>query len=226
MELTGEQLIQAPRPKVWAAINDPEILARCVPGCEEITAASDTELNARVMLKIGPVRARFNGRLLMSDIDAPASCKMRFEGTGGAAGFASGESAITLIEEGEATRLRYTVSAKVGGKLGQIGGRLIDASSKKLADEFFTALNCLLSPGGATETTPQGSASTVAPAPSTPSAATPPSATPLAPTHAAAQIGVAYPPTLFPAGWSGELARVLWFVLGVGSTLLGTYLLR
>lgn len=218
MELIGEQLIQAPRPAVWAAINDPEALSRCIPGCEEIIAESDTERRARVMLKIGPVRARFSGRLTLSDIDAPSSCRITFEGAGGAAGFAKGESAIELMEEGAATRLRYTVSASVGGKLGQIGGRLIDASSKKLADEFFTALNSLLTNDAADTAAPSPSAPAPAPAQAAVTTA------PMRPVPAASSAPTPQP--TFPTGWSGELTRAFWFALGVGTTLLSAYLLR
>ncbi len=137
MELTGEQIIRAPRQTVWDALNDPAILARCVPGCEEIQKISDTEMHTRVTLKIGPVRARFAGKILMSDVNMPSSCTLTFEGSGGAAGFAKGRSGVRLTEEGQGTRLSYSVEASVGGKLGQIGGRLIDSSAKKMADEFF-----------------------------------------------------------------------------------------
>ncbi len=224
MELVGEQLIRAPRPTVWAAINDPDILSRCIPGCEEVIAESDTERSARVLLKIGPVRARFSGRLVMADVQAPARCRMIFEGKGGAAGFAKGEAAVSLEEEGGHTRLQYTAAASVGGKLGQIGGRLIEASSKKLADEFFTSLNALLS-------APEDGAHAPAAVAAAASGASPEASSSAAPGHAPAVSPrpaqhASGPAPLFAPGWSGELARVLWFALGVGSALLGTYILR
>jgi len=224
MQLNGEQLIHASRPDVWAAINDPDILTRCIPGCEEVVAVSDTERTARVAIKIGPVRARFSGRLTMSDIDAPASCRMGFEGAGGAAGFAKGESEVTLAEEGGHTRLRYTVSASVGGKLGQIGGRLIDASAKKLADEFFTALDSMLAPEPAdaqAQDHDRQPAQAASPGPDRAATAKPAGA----PATKAPASGSGTPP-LFPAGWPGEFARLLWFCMGVGATCLGAYFLR
>lgn len=144
MELNGQQHIGAPRQKVWDALNDPAILSRCVPGCEEIVLVSETEKHARVVLKIGPVRARFSGKIFMSDVQAPTSCTLSFEGAGGAAGFAKGRSEVRLSDDAGGTLLSYTVEASVGGKLGQIGGRLIDSSAKKMADEFFAAFNAAL----------------------------------------------------------------------------------
>jgi carbon monoxide dehydrogenase subunit G len=218
MELVGEQIINAARPRVWAAINDPEILSRCIPGCEEVSQLSPTESNARVMLKVGPVRARFSGRILMSDIVAPSECRISFEGAGGAAGFAKGQSEVTLIDEGPRTRLRYTVSASVGGKLGQIGGRLIDASARKVADEFFTALDSALDDR---EVAAEGA--TVAPLhPHREDAAQAPLFVP--------RTSASPPPVGKGAGFSngiaGEMSRAFWFCLGVAVTLLVTHLSR
>ncbi|WP_205609806.1 CoxG family protein [Noviherbaspirillum galbum] len=140
MELTGDLLIGAPPEKVWQALNDPEVLAKCIPGCEEITKVSDTEMQARTKIKIGPVQARFSGRILLSDIQPGQGCTISFDGTGGAAGFAKGSSVVTLQPEADGTRLAYSSKATVGGKLGQIGSRLIDASARHMADQFFTAL--------------------------------------------------------------------------------------
>lgn len=144
MELNGERVIEAPRQKVWDALNDPTILSKCIPGCEEVNKISETETHTRVMLKVGPVRARFTGKILMTDLQAPLRCTLRFEGAGGVAGFAKGRSEVALSDEGEGTRLRYSVEAAVGGKLGQIGGRMIDSSAKKMADEFFAAFDAAL----------------------------------------------------------------------------------
>ena len=132
MELHGEQIIRAPRQQVWEALNDPVILSRCIPGCEEITKVSDSETHTRVALKIGPVRARFSGKIFMTDVVDASACTLTFEGAGGAAGFAKGRSGVTLSDEAQGTRLSYSVEASVGGKLGQIGGRLIDSSAKKM----------------------------------------------------------------------------------------------
>ena len=204
MELKGQQHIGAPRQKVWDALNDPDILSRCVPGCEEIVAVSDTEKTARVALKIGPVRARFAGRILMSDVQVPTSCTMAFEGTGGAAGFAKGRSEVGLSDEDGGTLLQYTVEASVGGKLGQIGGRLIDASARKMADEFFTAFNAAL-------TSPEIPGSPLAGA--VPAAARPRPQPPVqAPPSSSSS-------STFGSALAPELVRVMWFSFGVAFTL-------
>jgi uncharacterized protein len=137
MELNGEQLIAAPIPDVWKGLNDIDVLAKSIPGCEEISRISPEEIHAKVMFKIGPVRARFSGKLLLSDVIPDQSCSMAFEGSGGAAGFAKGRSRVELKATEGGTLISYTTEASIGGKLGQIGGRLISASAKKIADDFF-----------------------------------------------------------------------------------------
>jgi uncharacterized protein len=137
MELNGEQLIAASVPEVWRGLNDVDVLAKSIPGCEEISRVSPEEVHAKVMFKIGPVRARFSGKLLLSDVIPDQSCSMAFEGSGGAAGFAKGRSRVELKEAKGGTLVSYTTEASIGGKLGQIGGRLISASAKKIADDFF-----------------------------------------------------------------------------------------
>jgi len=139
MELNGEQLIAAPVSMVWLGLNDVTVLHASIPGCEEIERISDEEVRAKVMFKIGPVRARFTGKLILSDIVPDVSCSMAFEGTGGAAGFAKGKARVELIRAEGGTLVRYSTEASIGGKLGQIGGRLISASAKKIADDFFLA---------------------------------------------------------------------------------------
>jgi carbon monoxide dehydrogenase subunit G len=139
MELNGEQLIAAPVSMVWLGLNDVTVLHASIPGCEEIERISDEEVRAKVMFKIGPVRARFSGKLILSDIVPDVSCSMAFEGTGGAAGFAKGKARVELIRAEGGTLVRYSTEASIGGKLGQIGGRLISASAKKIADDFFLA---------------------------------------------------------------------------------------
>jgi carbon monoxide dehydrogenase subunit G len=141
MELNGEILIHASREKVWSGLNDPEILKHCIPGCESMTSTSDTERTAHVVVKIGPVRARFVGHVKMEDIQPNQACLLRFEGSGGAAGMAKGHSQVELTDKPEGTHLRYTVNASVGGKLGQVGGRMLDGAAKQMADQFFTAFN-------------------------------------------------------------------------------------
>lgn len=137
MEMTGEYRIAAPREKVWAALNNPEILREAIPGCEELKSLSPTELEAAAKTKIGPVSARFKGKVVLSNLNPPESYTLTGEGTGGAAGFAKGEAQVTLVAEGGETILRYAVKASVGGKLAQVGQRLVDGAARKMADEFF-----------------------------------------------------------------------------------------
>jgi uncharacterized protein len=139
--MTGEQLIAAPQAEVWKALNDPEILKACVPGCESITLVNENEYHVLMTAKIGPVSAKFRGRLSLSEIKPPNSYSLFFEGQGGAAGFAKGAAQVKLSGEKDQTRLSYDVKANVGGKLAQIGSRLIDAAAKKVADDFFGNFN-------------------------------------------------------------------------------------
>jgi uncharacterized protein len=138
MDMSGEYRIPAPRQKVWEALNDPEVLKASIPGCEELQKVSDTELTAKVKAKVGPVSATFAGKVTLSDLNPPESYTISGEGTGGVAGFAKGGAEVTLIEDGaDTTVLRYQAKADVGGKLAQIGSRLVQGSAKKMADDFF-----------------------------------------------------------------------------------------
>ena len=137
MDMTGEYRISAPRSRVWEALNDPEILKQCIPGCEEIQKQSDTEMTAKVVAKVGPVKAKFAGKVTLSDIDPPNGYTISGEGSGGAAGFGKGGAKVSLVDDGPDTVLSYTASAQVGGKLAQIGSRLIDGTARKMADDFF-----------------------------------------------------------------------------------------
>ena len=139
MDLTGEYRIPAPREAVWKALNDPEVLKQCIPGCEEIQKLSDTEMTAKVTARVGPVKASFTGKVTLSDLDPPNGYKISGEGTGGVAGFARGGAEVHLTpdESGAGTILTYTATAAVGGKLAQIGSRLIEGTSKQMADQFF-----------------------------------------------------------------------------------------
>ena len=137
MKLTEEIRIGAPREAVYAALNDPEVLRQSIPGCEELEKVSDTELSAVVRAKVGPVRARFRGDVTLLDLNPPESYTLKGQGKGGAAGFARGEASVRLTEDGDATLLHYDVNASVGGKLAQLGSRLVDNSAKSLAAEFF-----------------------------------------------------------------------------------------
>ena len=135
MEIKGEYKIPASREKVFAALNDPTVLQACIPGCESLEKTSDTEMNAKVRLRIGPVSATFTGKVTLSDIDPPNGYRISGEGQGGVAGFAKGGAVVTLRDDGGATVLDYNVDAQVGGKIAQVGARLIDGTARKLADE-------------------------------------------------------------------------------------------
>ena len=137
MELKGEITIPATRTVVWAGLNDPDVLKKCIPGCQEIEKISDTELTAKVVFKVGPVKAPFKGKVTLSDLDSPNGYTISGEGQGGAAGFARGEATVRLADDGAATVLSYSVRATVGGKLAQLGQRLLDATAQKLTGEFF-----------------------------------------------------------------------------------------
>jgi uncharacterized protein len=204
MELNGDILIPAPRDKVWAALNDPAVLARCIPGCEAMEATSDTERTARVAVKVGPVRARFTGHIRLHDVRPGEGCTLHFEGSGGAAGMAKGQSSVTLTDEDGSTRLTYTTQASVGGKLGQVGGRMIDAAAKQLADQFFAAFLAECAPPPAEAAAP---AAADTPTPATRVAAAP------------ALRAVPASPAPIP-----ESVRILWFALGALSTGFGVWI--
>ena len=138
MDMTGEYRIPAPRAKVWAALNDPATLKASLPGCESLEKVGDNQFAATVVAKVGPVKAKFNGNVALSNLNPPESYTIAGEGKGGAAGFAKGGADVRLTEDGaETTLLSYTAKADVGGKLAQLGSRLIDGTAKKMADEFF-----------------------------------------------------------------------------------------
>lgn len=141
MDMGGEERIAAPREVVWEALNDPDILRQCIPGCQSLEQKSPTELAATVKLKIGPVSANFSGEVTLSDINPPESYTISGEGKGGIAGFAKGSATVTLAEDGGDTLLRYATKAQVGGKIAQLGSRLIDSTSQKLAAQFFSDFN-------------------------------------------------------------------------------------
>lgn len=144
MKMTGEKIIKAPRQEVWDALNNAEQLEKAIPGAEKVEKVDENNLIATVKTKIGPISARFSGKIKLSDINPPISYVLTGEGTGGAAGFAKGEARITLEDIGQDTLLKYEVDARVGGKLAQIGQRLIDTAANKLADEFFGKFNDII----------------------------------------------------------------------------------
>src|SRR5207237_3294789 len=141
MEMSGEQLVPAPQRVVWDALNDPEMLKASVPGCESIERTGDNQYQVQMVARVGPVSARFKGKLTLSDVKPPNSYAIAFEGQGGAAGFAKGGAQVRLAPDADKTKLSYDVKASVGGKLAQIGSRLVDAAAKKVADDFFRNFN-------------------------------------------------------------------------------------
>ncbi|HXC92256.1 MAG TPA: carbon monoxide dehydrogenase subunit G [Stellaceae bacterium] len=209
MEMTGEFRIPAPRERVWQALNDPEVLKQAIPGCQTIEKVSDTEFTAKVRAKVGPVSATFGGKVNLTDLDPPKGYTISGEGSGGVAGFAKGSAKVNLDEDsGEATVLRYEVQAHVGGKLAQIGSRLIDATSRKMAEDFFTRFAGVVSPpatenGEAATAEPPGGASGVAREALAPETAEPPSGA----AHATAS------PRLSPAVWVTGLTAIVALML-------------
>ena len=139
MEMTGEQLIPLPQEATWKALNDPAVLKDCIPGCESVERVADDEYDVVLTAKVGPVSAKFKGRMRVTDADPPRAYKLSFEGQGGVAGFAKGEADVALAPEDSSTRLKYAARATVGGKLAQVGARLIDGVAKQLAGKFFEA---------------------------------------------------------------------------------------
>ena len=147
MQMNESQLVPAAQDKVWAALNDPAVLAKCIPGCQKLDMTGPNQMEATVVIKVGPVKASFSGKVTLSDIEAPNSYRISGEGSGGVAGFAKGGATVKLTAEGpESTRRNYEVDAQLGGTLAQLGGRLIDATAKKLAGEFFEKFAAELTP--------------------------------------------------------------------------------
>jgi carbon monoxide dehydrogenase subunit G len=214
MEMTGEYRITAPRETVWRALNDPSILKQCIPGCEEIEKISDTEMTAKVVAKVGPVSAKFSGKVTLSDLDPPQGYKITGEGTGGAVGFAKGGADVKLTpdETGQGTILSYTVKAAVGGKIAQIGARLIDSTARKFADDFFGRFSGLVN--AQASATPAAAAAPAAAPPA--GAAAEPARTPPEPVPSAAKTqpgAMATTPAprkgLHPVIWIGGLIVVV-----------------
>lgn len=146
MDMTGERLIAAPRQKVWEALNDTEVLKASIPGCDSLVREGENTLKASAAVKLGPISARFSGKVALSDIDPPNGYRISGEGTGGVAGFAKGGAVVHLADEAGGTRLSYEVKAEVGGKIAQLGARLIDASAKQMAEAFFDRFAASLAP--------------------------------------------------------------------------------
>lgn len=168
MEMSGEQHIPLPQQRVWEALNDPEILKACIPGCESIDRVSENEYKVAMTAAVGPVKAKFSGKLLLADMNPPNSYSLAFEGSGGAAGFGKGSAQVSLAPESGGTLLTYKATASVGGKLAQIGSRLIDGVAKKMSDDFFIRFNKTVAPAeisaGAASTAQPGSTPATQPA--------------------------------------------------------------
>ena len=147
MEMKGEQLIPLPQDATWAALNDPAILKDCIPGCESVEQTGENEYAMVMTAKVGPVNAKFKGRMTVRDSDPPNRYTLVFEGQGGVAGFAKGEATVNLSPQDSGTRLEYTAKAAIGGKLAQVGARLVDGVAKKMAGQFFEAFNKRVSAG-------------------------------------------------------------------------------
>ncbi|MCO5105962.1 MAG: carbon monoxide dehydrogenase subunit G [Burkholderiaceae bacterium] len=160
MNLQGERLIAASPEATWAALNDPETLKACIAGCETLERVADDEYLATMAMRIGPVNARFKGRLKLENIVPPSSYTIAFDGQGGVAGFGKGSADVKLAPEGAGTRLSYAAKAQVGGKLAQVGSRLIEGAASKITDDFFAAFETRLAPAA-----PAGEAPVTAPAP-------------------------------------------------------------
>jgi uncharacterized protein len=171
MEMKGEYRIPAPRERVWAMLNDPDVLRECIPGCQSLDKSGDDKFAAKVTTKIGPVKATFNGEVALTNINPPQSYTISGEGKGGAAGFARGGADVHLAEDGSDTILTYEANAKVGGKLAQLGSRLIDSTAKKLADQFF---DCFAAKASGVEAPAEALAEEAAAAATAAAAMTPP----------------------------------------------------
>ncbi len=221
MEMTGEFRIPAPRQRVWEGLNNPEILKSSIPGCQTIEKLSDTEFTAKVLAQVGPVKANFGGKVTLSDLQPPRSYTIAGEGTGGVAGFAKGSAKVNLDEDGGATVLHYAVQAHVGGKLAQIGSRLIDSVARRMAENFFTRFVAAVAPEQAapasgttaeTEAAPQDRVAAESPvqraAPTTtvearPNAAAPP-----------AKKEIRLPPAVWVTGLVAIVGAMLYFFTG------------
>ena len=212
MEMTGEFRIPAPRQRVWEALNDPEILKQSIPGCQTLEKVSDTEFNGKVVASVGPVRATFGGKVTLSDLDPPQSYTISGEGSGGVAGFAKGGAKVNLAEDGGATVLHYEVQAQVGGKLAQVGSRLIDGVARKMASDFFGRF--------AATVAPEQSPAPAEPAKSEAAAAAPAAeieqvASEIPPPAAArSPAGIRLPPAVWVTGLAVIVILILYFFTG------------
>jgi uncharacterized protein len=220
MELKGEILINANRETVWHGLNDTPLLMRCIPGCESMEEISPNERQATVKIKIGPVRARFMGKVTMTDIIPEEGYTLQFEGSGGAAGMAKGQSVVTLSDDSGSTCLRYTVQASIGGKLGQVGGRMIDAAAKQIADQFFAVFQTEVTKNN----TPLADASSTDSSTESPTTESAPISSPVSADHPDSKPIIHTSPSQSASQPITESVRMTWFLLGVLSTGFGVLL--
>ncbi len=221
MDMTGERRISAPREKVWAALNDPDVLKACIPGCDTLERTEENAFRATASVKIGPIAAKFAGKVQLTDIHAPESYTISGEGQGGVAGFAKGGANVKLDDDGGATVLHYDVRAQVGGKIAQLGARLIDASAKQMADQFFDRFSARVSapapaaaPIAAPDAVPTGTGTIM----QTPAAQTPPASPP--PASISLFSLIPQRPFGFPlVFWGGAVIYLAIFILIFGSYL-------
>jgi hypothetical protein len=217
MELTGEEQIAQSIEKVWEALNNPLILKECIPGCEDITKTGDNEYRIVLLAAVGPVKARFNGKLQLADLNPPSSYSLTFEGAGGAAGFTKGAAQVTLASDGASTRLTYRTEARIGGKIAQVGARLIDGVAAKTAADFFARFNRVMAPAEVeAEAANEKKIATEQVAAAKASGALDMSAQPVPQASAAAPAGQRKGPPLSLAWW----AILLLAVLAIGSYAL------
>ena len=210
MKMSGEFRVPTDRETVWRALNDPEVLKACLPGCQEIEKTSETEMTATLTIRVGPVKATFAGGVTFSDLDPPNGYTLTGQGQGGAAGFASGEARVRLVEDDGATVVQYECDAKVGGKLAQIGSRLIDSTAKKLAKQFFDSLAATLGGGDDAGDAAEAESGTTTPEPEMAAA---PAAPPAEEGGAAPEgnaAAEASPPPPAPAAQRSGLPTAVW----------------
>ena len=217
MDMTGEHQIKAPKAAVWAALNDPEVLKQSIAGCEELVKSGDSEFQAQVTAKVGPVKAKFSGKVTLSDLDPPNGYTITGEGQGGAAGFAKGGAKVHLEDApGGGTTLKYEVHAQIGGKLAQIGSRLIDGAARKMAEEFFSAFSAAVEAqaGNAAATAPVGEPMAADAAPAAASATTVPGGAAVAEPAFVKEDKAGLPPAVWIGGLIVVAAAVVWWIAG------------
>lgn len=226
MKLEGQKTIPAPIERTWAALNDPDVLRESIAGCETLERTGEDEYTAAMKVRIGPVNARFKGKLKLSDIVEPRSYRIAFEGQGGAAGFGKGTADVHLEPQGAATLLSYTAEAQVGGKIAQIGSRLVDAAAAKIAEDFFTAFEARLAAEAAGSSDAQdvgdiaGSTAGVGPGVDAAAANASADATSSPPTQKVAAASAAATP---PARGSQPPGKVLWWIIAVAAVVVLAY---